>query len=214
MAVLAVTHTVVICTETPPGEQGLGFTRTQPKLEKPEVRLVSEVKKFRKLTSFASNLKNSALIIFRHQGSSTEIQFQFAREITMTVYLRWNSNKEAQNYTVIVKEALALIQDSILGIYSLLNCLRLYICVCMCLQSVSAKAIISFYIKNTTWNKNYYEILFPNKLIKYTILQIWAFTGSMIQGQEMDRQEEIQIPRKAFHFFDSPLIFEKWGPLY
>ena len=106
MAVLAVTRTVVISTKPHLGEQGLGFTRTLPKLEKPEVRLVSEVKKFRKLTSFASNVKNSALIIFRHQGSSTEMQFQFAREITMTVYLRWNSNREAQNYTVLLRKLL------------------------------------------------------------------------------------------------------------
>lgn len=63
---------------------------------------MSGVKKFKKLTSFASNLKNSAFIIFRHQSSSSEMQFQFAREITVTICFPWNINKEAPNYTVLL----------------------------------------------------------------------------------------------------------------
>lgn len=100
MAMSAVPNTVVICTKAFLGGHDLHFTRAKPQTGKPEVRLMSGVEKCRKLTSFASNLKNSTFIIFRHQGSSTEIQFKFAREMTLKVYFRCDSNTEAQNYTV------------------------------------------------------------------------------------------------------------------
>lgn len=106
MALSAVTNTVVICTKAFRGGHDLCFARAKPKTGKPDIRLMSGVEKYRRLTSFASNLKNSTFIIFRHQGSSTEIQFKFAREITMKIYFQWNSNIEAQNYMVLCRKLL------------------------------------------------------------------------------------------------------------
>lgn len=177
---------------------------------------MSRVKKFRKLTSFTSNLKNSAFIIFRHNGSSTDIQFQFAREITITIYLRWNNNKEAQNYTVLLRKLLYWF----IPVYCL-GCLTVSIilgsvCVCVFLELVSDTEIISFYIMNSIWNKNYYDsFVLPKTNRVYHFIDIGLFIWTLqivwCKVRGMDWKEETQIPRKTFHFSDSSLSFEKWG---